>query len=116
MGIPGSRFAMPVIVIASMAILGCAAQGPGQGPLSVSNNVASGYERFKKDVGAAYFAVSEDGRTYGYSYCTDFVCRGNARAGAIAACERSSRGAACYIFASGEEILWKGKVTGLPTD
>ena len=46
----------------------------GSGPITLSSNVLRGYEQYKKLQWPSYFAVSEDGKTYGYSYCPEGDC------------------------------------------
>ena len=59
----------------------------------------AGFHDYKKLSYPAYFAVTEDGRVYGYSFCGASGCQGNAIMVAIYSCERSSKGAPCKIYA-----------------
>lgn len=83
------------------------------GPPALSPGVAEAYERFKRLPGRLYFAISEDGRSAGWSYCKEFgPCkRSGARSRAVYFCERYSKGVPCRIYADMNGIVWKGKVS-----
>ncbi|MBT5941066.1 MAG: hypothetical protein HOG95_14145 [Rhodospirillaceae bacterium] len=50
----------------------------GTGPLTLSPVLDAGFERYKKaGINAGYFAVTENVRGYGYSYCSAGQCGGN---------------------------------------
>lgn len=87
----------------------------GSGPLTVTPHVAEGFQRYLNEPMPVAFAVSTDGRSYGYRYCTGRPCsiRGVSQV-TIDNCRSRSRGVPCKILALREEIKWDGPVSGLP--
>ncbi len=63
-------------------------------------------------IGPGYFVVSEDGRRYGYSYCSAGVggCGSSVFFKVKESCEKRS-GVNCYIYAENGFVVWKGPVT-----
>ena len=78
----------------------------GNGPLTLSNSVLQGFERYKNaGYSSGYFAVTEDGRGYSFSYCSAAQCGGSALMVAIRSCEsRTQR--TCKIYAEGKQVVW----------
>ena len=103
--------ALPLAVL--LAASGCAGVSVyGDTPLVLSQYVADGFERYKGEQGPAYFAVSQDGRMYGYLYCPGTACkRERGTQFTIGLCQQRSGGSPCKIFAVGTEIKWKGAIT-----
>ncbi len=85
----------------------------GTGPLHLSRGTASLFEQYKGEFIPYIFMVTTDGRWGNYVYCDNACTRHNARASAFAYCRDYGKGVPCRVFAIGENIIWKGKVTGL---
>jgi len=78
----------------------------GKGPLTLSSSSLAGFERYKKaGINAGYFAVTEDGSTYGYSYCSAGQCGGNSLMVALQSCESHAQ-RTCKIYAYGPTVVW----------
>ncbi len=85
----------------------------GTGPLHLTRSTASFFEQYKGEFIPYIFMVTTDGRWGNYVYCDNACVRHNARASAFAYCRDYGKGVPCRVFAIGENIIWKGKVTGL---
>ena len=85
----------------------------GEGPIHLAPVIADLFEDYKKTFIPYYFLVTTDGYRGNYVYCENACLRHQSRQAAIINCEANSDGVPCAIFASGENIIWKGKVTGL---
>ena len=73
--------------------------------IDLKPEVKAGFHEYKKLPYPAYFAVTENGRTFGYSFCDSSGCRGNAMMVAIYSCERYSNDAPCKIYAKGAKAI-----------
>ena len=97
-------------------LVGCktAADFYGKGPIRLSSNVEKGFERYKGGAGPEYFAISEDGKKYGWSFCRagPGYCSGGGLPETIAlqSCERYAK-YPCKIYAKGKVVVWQGPVT-----
>lgn len=79
----------------------------GTGPISLDASNLVGFENYKRaGINAGYFAVTEDGTWYGYSYCPAGQCSGNTLMLAINSCENNSKGRECRIYAEGRTVVW----------
>jgi hypothetical protein len=79
----------------------------GQGPINLSPVILAGFEKYKKSAGAGAFAISDNGRTYGYSFCSNYSnCSGNEVTVALDSCESNSRGRLCWVYAVGKQVVW----------
>ncbi len=91
-----------------------AAQEIGEGELWLHESVWGYYQQFKQDQDGAFFAVSTNGVSAGYSYCPGgFDCWPlEGKREAVQACEsdHSDLPGTCYVFASANRVLWKGQV------
>ncbi len=101
--------------LAGLALASCktAPDFYGDGPINISANMQSYFEKYKSGGGPSYFAISEDGRMASWSYCPsgpDGCSVGEPPyMMAINGCNR--RGKKCKIFARGKNVVWKGPVT-----
>lgn len=103
-------FRLFFILICCFSVIGSPARAEnGSGPLTLSPYVFKGFQKYLDAYGALFFAVSEDGTRYGWSYCDNLPC-GNNRHLAIRVCERYSRGIPCKIYAVQKNIVWNGPV------
>ena len=100
-----------LISFTACALTACSIGGieRGRGPITLSPEAQRGLERYFELTDASfyrgYFALSADGRGFGYSYCRDLQCRGNPQVTAIRSCEEASA-TPCYLYAAGRDIVW----------
>lgn len=100
-----------ILFSVSLSLFGCALESPrGEGPILISKRVENGFEKYKELSNPTYFAVAENGRYYGYSYCGDTKCRQGGQSIALNYCRKSAGSVPCKIFARGEDIVWDGPV------
>ena len=97
-----------VLSICAVLIGGCTAGGSG--PILISKQVEQGFEKYKQLQNPSHFAVSENGRYYGYSYCSDSKCLQGGQSIALYSCKRFAGSIPCKIFARGTTIVWEGPV------
>ena len=111
----GLPFFTPALLgVAALGIAAC--QSAGDTPVQLSDFAASGYREYSDVVGEKAFAITEDGRSYGYAYCIDTRCTGNERSAALENCEsgRKRQGmlnTSCKMFAVNNTIIWRGEVS-----
>jgi hypothetical protein len=86
----------------------------GTGPLTRSSRMETAFDRYKNSgISASYFAITEDGRRAGWSYCPAGECGGNSLMLAIHTCEDKSGSHECRIYAEGPTVVWDtSKPTG----
>ena len=98
--------------VLALFVSGCqvTTQGAGEGPISLTSNVEARFQGYLANPGGEYFAVSTDGRNYGYSVCASgrFECAESGGSVALRSCRARSDGAPCKIYAVGENIVWQG--------
>ena len=109
------RLVTPLAVLQSCVILvplvGCAFESVrGSGPISLSEHVQEGFERYKDEDHPGNFAISLDGEDFGYSHCPDFKCRPGGQKVALDSCTERSNGKLCRLYASGRTVIWDGPV------
>ncbi len=83
----------------------------GTTPITLSPAVVAGFEKYKQADYPLFFAVSTNGRGYGYFTCPSLYCDADYSGQAISLCERRSGGVDCKIFAFDRGIVWKGPIT-----
>ena len=98
-------------VIVGVSLSGCLPNPKGEGPILISKRVERAFERYKDETNPTYFAVSENGSYYGYSYCSDSKCRKDGQGVALYSCKKRAGDVPCRIFARGREIVWDGPVS-----
>ena len=79
--------------------------------LLTSKRVERAFEQYKGETNPTHFAISENGRQYGYSYCSDTKCRRVGQSVALYPCKNKTGSVPCRIFARGEKIVWDGLVS-----
>jgi len=86
----------------------------GTGPLALSPSMEAAFIKDKKSgINSSYFAISENGRRAGWSFCPAGQCGGNSLMLAIHTCENRSGGNECRIYAEGPTVVWdSSKPTG----
>ena len=109
-----------ITMLVGLVLVGCktASDSFGQGPINISSNIVASFEKYKSGPGPSYFAISEDGRRAGWSYCTAGPdgCMGGGLPFSIAinACQRNSD-IPCKIYARGTKVVWNGPISGAGT-
>ena len=104
--------ALSALGAATIAV-GCAGINDriGSGPLVLSPEVEQAYAvflaQYSDDFEPGYFAVSRDGRVFGFSYCPDLRCRRGAQQLALQSCNHGRSTGDCLLYARGEKILWR---------
>ena len=98
-------------IIIAIFLGGCLSSPKGEGPILISKRVENAFERYKGKSNPTHFAVPENGRHYGYSYCGDLKCRKGGRSIALYSCRKRAGSVPCRIFARCEEIVWDGPVS-----
>lgn len=82
----------------------------GSGPISLSGRVEQAFERYKNEDNPKNFAISSDGKNYGYSVCPETKCGTGRQKVALDSCTKRSNGKVCKIYASGRSVIWNGTV------
>lgn len=105
-----------ILSLSAFVLASCQTVGSqvGSGPLNLSGKVVVGLERYLAHDNALAFAVTSDGRTYGFGVCNAHSCREDLNEIAFRSCERRARGKRCSLFASGRDIVWNGPITYTP--
>ena len=101
-----------LMVILALTLCACSLESPrGSGPIIISEAVEQGFKKYKELQSPTYFAVSQNGQRYGYSYCDDYKCRKGGQHIALQYCKQPSTSSVpCKIFAREREIVWDGPV------
>jgi len=103
------NFKLPLILIllVGLALTACVNNTIGSGPITLSPKTLGGYEHFKGRSDVDYFAVTEDGADYAYSYCegnnTSCIIR---PVTALSYCFNLHK-QKCKIFANRVGIVWQ---------
>lgn len=107
------------LIVAFSAILllsGCqmSHQHAGSGPIDLSRRVEAHFQSYLTKPNGEFFAISTDGKHYGYSVCRDgrFACVEDGDSVALRSCHSRSGGVPCKILAVGEDIVWQGATAG----
>lgn len=110
---------MRFCVLISFTVLfvsGCqtTAPGAGSGPLHLSRAVEAHYQSYLARPNGEYFAVSTDGKHFGYSVCHNgrFNCAESGGAVALRSCHSKSNGVPCKLLAIGDDLVWQGVTVG----
>jgi hypothetical protein len=104
-----TRFKSIVLAIAAAAtIAGCAIRDPsvGTGPITLSADAERAFDQYRAKETPRYFAVSEDGLAYYYSYCDAGRCLRQPKTQVVRKCESYSEGVPCRIYGSQGNIVW----------
>jgi hypothetical protein len=109
MNLPIKRL-LPVLVLSGLA--GCVAVSThyGSGPIRLAPSVKQHYERYMQFEDPRFFAVSIDGKSYGYSLCRPGRNCGDFQKGvdlAVFGCLKRSQGVPCKIFGRAKQVVWK---------
>lgn len=100
--------------VAALAFLaGCAGiedDRIGSGPITLSPRTQAAFEEYLNVDEPLVFAVTADGRTWGYSLCELWECQlMKEETIAIEFCRKGSDGKPCYIYAMGTKIVWRNE-------
>ncbi len=95
--------------IATLSLGACVLNDPlvGSGPIELSRVVQRGFERYQDERSPGHFAVSADGSTYSYSYCSEGRCLKSSKNHSIYRCEQRSQGTPCKIYGVHGKIVWR---------
>lgn len=103
------------ILFGALHLAACESAGDfsWQKPIELWPEAQSAFDAYRELPSPGYFAVSEDGRHYGFTYCpapsaSACIERG-ARFMAIRNCEYSSGGAECRMYAVGGRRTYRGQ-------
>lgn len=98
----------PFALIVVLILTGCTVRDPtiGSGSIEMSATALEAFEDYKTKTVPRYFAVSEDGRAYYYSFCSSMRCLRLSKANVVYQCETYSNGVPCRIYASGLDVVW----------
>jgi hypothetical protein len=110
-----SRTAAFAGLISALLVSGCKTNpDAGDGPLSMTYKTKAAFDNYLKLQNPFWFAVSIDGQSSGWSYCTSGSnCTGTSY-DAISYCESSSKGTPCKLYAQGRNVIWEGPITLRP--
>ncbi len=98
-----------VAALAAMMLTACSSAvdpAVGEGPITLEPAVERAFADYQAMETPRYFAVSEDGRSFYYSFCDARRCRREPKTRTIDRCEAHSAGVPCKIFASQGTIVW----------
>ena len=102
-------FAGFAIWLAACQTSGGVHRDAGSGPISLSSSVKVAFEAYKNYDGWGFFAVSPDGRHYGFGGCPSLgACYNDGDGAALRSCKEKNGGNRCYIYADGPHIVWQG--------
>ena len=108
---------LTTLTLAAVALAAC--QTSGEGPITLSSYATGGYLQYlEKDSSQKAFAVSQDGRAYGWASCDSntTICSGSPASVAISSCEDDARqlkltNQPCYVLANRNNVVWRGALT-----
>lgn len=105
-------------VAADLFLASCQATHPnaGSGTVELTRRVEAHFQSYLANSNGEYFAISTDGRHYGYSVCHEgrFNCTESGGTVALRSCKHSSGDVPCKIFAIGETVVWEGALPSGP--
>jgi len=108
---PINRIAAFQSCVILVVLAGCAFESVrGGGPISLSERVQEGFERYNNEDYPGNFAISLDGENFGYSHCPSFKCRPGGQKVALDSCTERSNGKPCKLYASGRTVVWNSLV------
>lgn len=97
------------IMTALMMLAGCAEFADptvGEGPITLSSRAEQAFADYQAKPKPRYFAVSEDGSAFFYSYCDVERCLRQVKSKVVDKCESYSNGVPCKIYGSHGQIVW----------
>ena len=78
--------------------------------LARSTDCAKAYQHYQRSFYPHYFAISEDGRACGYTYCTSGCAKSSSPVQALKECEGVSGGRSCSVYAFRGAVVSEGGV------
>lgn len=103
------------LAVAVLALSACKLNpDAGEGPLVMNLSTKAGFDQYQRQRFPVAFAVSVDGKSYGYTTCVAAQCLNSEPYQAISYCQSSSKGVPCRLYAIGNGIVWDGQVTVRP--
>lgn len=101
---------LPVLVLFGLAACVTVSTQYGSGPIQLAPSVQQHFDRYKQFEDPRFFAVSIDGKSYGYSICRPGRVCGDFQKGvdlAVYSCLKRSKGVPCKIFGRAKQVVWK---------
>ncbi len=93
------RLVQALLILLSVGLISASA---GAEQIRISADCYAFFKQYKNDPQAMYFALSEDGRSCGYSYCPKTPCASSGMSAvAIKACQKDSNGSTCHAISNG---------------
>ncbi|MGI9491879.1 MAG: hypothetical protein ACR2QF_05690 [Geminicoccaceae bacterium] len=95
-------------VAALLMLAGCSISDPsiGTGPVALGPAAEEAFADYQAKSFPRYFALSEDGSAFYYTYCPDSRCLRKPKTQIIHQCETFSRGIPCKIYAHNGKVVW----------
>ena len=78
----------------------------GEGEVTLSPDAARALVDYQARDKPRYFALSQDGQAYYYSFCDDSRCLKQPKSQVVRKCETYSSGVPCKIYASHGKVVW----------
>jgi hypothetical protein len=102
-----TRSIFPAVAIL-LILVGCSVPDPsvGAGPVALGPAAEEAFADYQGRISPRYFALSEDGGAFYYTYCPDSSCLRTPKSQIIRQCETFSRGVPCKIYARNGEVVW----------
>ena len=93
------------MLIACVALAGCADQPIGQGPIKFTPKMQAQYDQYRQSTTPGAFVVTKQGSTF-YSYCDSLDCRTGATSIAMRLCRQRDVGE-CFVYDVGGHVIWR---------
>ena len=93
------------MLIACVALAGCADQPIGQGPIKFTPKMQAQYDQYRQSTTPGAFVVTKQGSTF-YSYCDSLDCRTGATSMAMRLCRQRDVGE-CFVYDIGGRVVWR---------
>ena len=93
------------MLIACVALAGCADQPIGQGPIKFTPKMQAQYDQYRQSTTPGAFVVTKQGSTF-YSYCDSLDCRTGATSMAMRLCRQRDVGE-CFVYDVGGHVVWR---------
>ena len=96
------------ILAALLMLTGCDAlqSSVGSGPIALGPVAQQAFDDYQAREFPRYFALSEDGGAFFYTYCPANRCRRTPQSQIIRRCETYSEGVPCRIYARSGKVVW----------
>ncbi len=91
---------------------GCSVTDPlvGTGPIAMGPAAEKAFTDYRAKSFPRYFALSEDGSSFYYSFCSGNQCPRTPKSQIVRQCETYSAGIPCKIYARNGEVVWANDI------